>query len=332
MSLGSPYFLLLAIGLGLGCGWYVRAGTRAGFPRVMLIDICLGAVIGGVIGGRLLHIAVEPLPSYSLSPAERHDVEADAAKLDAAGRAEVMQALRSPDVPAAWLFIAQMPPGAARDEAVRLAREDRSAVPASLWYRARPLESIKFWKGGLAYLGGLVFGAFVCLAVGFRHARDLGEQRAGAIRDLLDLSAPAIILGLVFGRIGCFLGGCCYGQVCEPSWWATAPAWYTLPAGQVPRYPTALLAAAFAAGLFLVLRALLARKAFKGEVFLAMLVLYAPGRFALEAIRADPRGGAGGLSTSQILGLAVAIPALAAWVGLRLRQRGQERERAVSNL
>ena len=123
----------------------------------------------------------------------------------------------------------------------------------------------------------------------------------------------------MFGRLGCFLGGCCYGSVCEAAWWATPPSWYPAPVGGIPRYPTAFASALFALGLFFALRWIRARRAFEGEVFLAMLVLYAPGRYVIEALRADPRGGAGGLSTTQLLVLVSGAPALALWVAGRLR-------------
>lgn len=311
MNLGSPYFLLLAIGFAVGCFWFVRRGEKLGIARIALIDVCIFAIVGGLVGSRILHIVAEPLPDYSLNPHELEDLRADLAKLDPEGRALIEAALTREPVPAVWSFVARMPAGAARDEAIALARRDPGAVPAWLWYRARPLEMVLFWKGGLAYMGGLALAIALCLAAARRHGAPL--------RDILDVASPAIILGLVFGRIGCFLGGCCYGEVCEPGWWATPPSWYGLPAGQVPRYPTALLSAGFALLLFFVLRALLARRKAPGEVFLAMLVLYAPGRFLIEALRADPRGGGLGLSTSQIGVLVTGLPALAAWVWLRVK-------------
>ena len=121
------------------------------------------------------------------------------------------------------------------------------------------------------------------------------------VREVADATAPAITLGLIFGRVGCFLGGCCYGAVCDPAWWTAPPPWYPPPTGGVPRYPTALLSVAFALVLFLALRAIYRRRAFAGEAFLALFVLYAPGRFLIESLRADPRGEPGGLSTTQLL-------------------------------
>jgi phosphatidylglycerol:prolipoprotein diacylglycerol transferase len=315
MPLGeSPYFVLLALGFGLAFWWAARTGDRLGVPRLARIDVCIAALVGGLIGSRLLHVAVEPLPGDPLAPSEVALARRAAEELDPAGRAAVLEALTRPSVPAPWAFIARMPAGAARDDAIAAARRDPTDVPARLWYRARPLEVLMFWKGGLAYLGGLALASALCLLVTWRHGVPLG--------DMADLTAPAIALGLVFGRLGCFLNGCCYGQTCGLHWWSHAPSWYAeLPVGPAARYPTALLQATYNAGLFLALRRLLLRPHARWEVFAALLVLYAPGRFAIEALRDDPRGGALGLSTSQWIALVTALPAAVGWVVLRARRR-----------
>ena len=54
------------------------------------------------------------------------------------------------------------------------------------------------------------------------------------------------------------------------------------------------------------------RKRYDGEVFVWFIVLYAVGRFLLEWLRADDRGGMLGLSTSQLVG--VAVIAVALWI------------------
>lgn len=315
MPLGeSPYFVLLAIGFALAFGWAGRVRERLGIARLAFIDACIAALVGGIVGSRLLHVVAEPLPGDPLPPAAVAQARADAEALDPAGRAAVLAALDAPVVPAPWAFIARMPEGAARDAAIEAARRDPADVPAWLWYRARPLEVVAFWKGGLAYLGGLFLATVLGAWVTRRHGVPVGA--------MADLAAPAIALGLVFGRLGCFAGGCCYGQPCEPAWWSTPPSWYDAygpPVAGVHRYPTALMLAGYDLLLFLALRWLLLRPHARWEVFAALFVLYAPGRFGVEALRADPRGGALGLSTSQLLSLATAIPALAAWVWLRRR-------------
>jgi phosphatidylglycerol:prolipoprotein diacylglycerol transferase len=41
---------------------------------------------------------------------------------------------------------------------------------------------------------------------------------------LLDLIAPVIGIGLAFGRVGCLLNGCCYGDYCQQPWAIQFPA------------------------------------------------------------------------------------------------------------
>ena len=36
--------------------------------------------------------------------------------------------------------------------------------------------------------------------------------------DLPDVVMPSFFVGLAFGRLGCFLNGCCYGDVCSLPW------------------------------------------------------------------------------------------------------------------
>jgi phosphatidylglycerol:prolipoprotein diacylglycerol transferase len=62
---------------------------------------------------------------------------------------------------------------------------------------------------GLTSFGGLLGGAAYVIFWGVRHKVRLAS--------LLDLLAPAFMLGHVFGRVGCFLNGCCYGRMCDAS-------------------------------------------------------------------------------------------------------------------
>ena len=64
--------------------------------------------------------------------------------------------------------------------------------------------AVKVWRGGLAYYGGFIFA--VAFAYYYVRKHKLGWWRTA------DLAAPGIMLGLVFGRLGCFLNGCCYGK------------------------------------------------------------------------------------------------------------------------
>jgi len=66
-------------------------------------------------------------------------------------------------------------------------------------------DAFKIWDGGLVFYGGLLTGTATLLWV--------MKRRRLRIAKVADVIAPAIGLGLMFGRIGCLCYGCCWGQV-----------------------------------------------------------------------------------------------------------------------
>ncbi|HVA51305.1 MAG TPA: prolipoprotein diacylglyceryl transferase family protein [Pirellulales bacterium] len=69
---------------------------------------------------------------------------------------------------------------------------------------------VDFTKGGLVVFGSAL-GAGLALVLFVRKYRLPGLA-------LADLIAPSLMLGLAFGRVGCFLNGCCFGGVCHEPW------------------------------------------------------------------------------------------------------------------
>lgn len=65
-------------------------------------------------------------------------------------------------------------------------------------------------QGGLVVYGSMI-GALAAGAI-YLLRRNL------PILATADLIAPSMVLGLAFGRIGCFLNGCCFGGVCDLPW------------------------------------------------------------------------------------------------------------------
>lgn len=63
--------------------------------------------------------------------------------------------------------------------------------------------AINIRSGGLTYYGGFLLATPSVLAYGI--------YKKIPIRLGMDIIAPCLMLGLGFGRIGCFLNGCCYG-------------------------------------------------------------------------------------------------------------------------
>ncbi len=74
------------------------------------------------------------------------------------------------------------------------------------------VEFFKIWEGGIVFYGAAIGGLIGFLA--FRHfvLKKLGVSTF----KLLDVCAPLIAFGLAVGRIGCYLNGCCWGQVAVP--------------------------------------------------------------------------------------------------------------------
>ena len=72
------------------------------------------------------------------------------------------------------------------------------------------LDAINIRSGGLTFFGGLLLATPACIAYGIWNKIPL---RSG-----MDVVAPAVMLALCFGRIGCFLNGCCYGAECNLPW------------------------------------------------------------------------------------------------------------------
>ena len=66
------------------------------------------------------------------------------------------------------------------------------------------------WQGGLEFYGGVIFGVPV-IVLYTRHYKL-------PIRQCLDIIAIAMMLGLSFGRLGCFMNGCCFGKPTELPW------------------------------------------------------------------------------------------------------------------
>ncbi len=68
----------------------------------------------------------------------------------------------------------------------------------------------EIWNGGLELLGGVVLAIAVIWF--YIHYHKL------PMRHYLDALAIGLVTALVFGRIGCFLNGCCYGKPTDLPW------------------------------------------------------------------------------------------------------------------
>jgi len=122
-------------------------------------------------------------------------------------------------------------------------------------------------------------------------------------------------LGIMLGRVGCVLQGCCLGRVCAPSWFTMTDA------GGLARWPAALVELLFNAVMLGVVLLLRGRRILPGQHFHIYLMAYGVFRFFHEFLRDTPRI-LGPVSGYQIAALGVAV--LGA-VGFFLRRRRSNR-------
>ena len=174
------------------------------------------------------------------------------------------------------------------------------------------LTAIYLAFSGMVFYGG-VFGAIAGMLVWLKVTKRPKP-------DYLDLLAVGIPLFHAITRIGCFLGGCCYGIECDIGFVYTENPIES--ANGVPRFPVQLLESACEAVLFAVLLSLFRRRRSHGELIWIWLGSYAAIRFLDEFLRGDAfRGFLGPRSTSQWISLAVL--AVVAVYAIRRRRVGK---------
>ena len=75
--------------------------------------------------------------------------------------------------------------------------------------------AVNISNGGLTFYGGFILATAVILVYAIR--------KGVPIRRSMDVVAPCLMVGLGFGRIGCFLFGCCFGSACPLPWAVSFP-------------------------------------------------------------------------------------------------------------
>ena len=168
-------------------------------------------------------------------------------------------------------------------------------------------------QGGLVLYGALLAGAATFFT--FCHLRRVSPL------GLLDLITPSIFVGIGFGRIGCFLNGCCYGDECSLPWAVQFPRGSAtfdalvfkklIPEDALwtpPLHPTQLYSALdgflIAALTFWYFR----HRRRNGECFAVALMIYPVTRFVIEILRNDEGGQLGtSLTISQWVSIGLLI-------------------------
>lgn len=182
------------------------------------------------------------------------------------------------------------------------------------------IEEGKLVLGGITWLGGVV-GSIVTFLV---LCRLLIPKKRGYEPEMLSALMPGMTLGHAFGRIGCFLGGCCYGRLSDSPLAVVYPegshAAKLYPnaegTGSLPVLPIPLFEAAFELLLFAFMM-LLPKKAKRYSLSIYS-VFYGIFRFVAEFYRGDDRGSVGGFMTpSQLLSVVLVLFGVALFLEMR---------------
>ncbi len=203
---------------------------------------------------------------------------------------------------------------------------------------------LRFWNGGLVFLGGMV-GALLTFWWFVRREKL-------KVLPLADALIPYVGIGQFFGRLGCLAAGCCWGQPTELPWGISFPGRSmvseqhanlhlidSVRQASLPIHPTQLYDAFAGLLLFAALVFVRQRKRYHGQVLIWWMLLYSLLRSTIELFRGDsergyvfevvseplnrflglPAQAVTFLSTSQFISLGLAITAVILLVRARRR-------------
>lgn len=183
---------------------------------------------------------------------------------------------------------------------------------------SEPWRILYLWEGGLVFYGGLAAG----IPVGYLLTR----RWKMSMLDLLDTLAPGVALAQGFGRLGCFMAGCCFGLPWQGWCAVTFDNPETLAPQGIPLHPVQLYSAASLFVIFLVSFWLFKQRRFSGQVFFTYGLLHGLVRLILEQFRGDWRGEILllGLTPTGLAAAALALVSAGALLYLS-RRGGKER-------
>ncbi len=198
-----------------------------------------------------------------------------------------------------------------------------------------PMDLLRSWSGGNIFYGCILGGLIGSLLYWWR--------RPFPFWPMADAVAPALAVGITLGRLGCFLHGCCFGEVTDVPWGQHFPAgshaWDDqvergiLPvAAQVslPVHPTQLYAALAGLCILVVLNWYYPRRKRDGEVMALLMVSYALTRWLIESLRADEPALIWAMTLSQLISIGLLFGGLGLWAYLAGTPAGETTRRPAS--
>lgn len=183
-------------------------------------------------------------------------------------------------------------------------------------YGDNPARIFEFWHG-LSILGAILGGTLAAVIYTRITHKQLGH--------IADVIAPALLLAVAVGRIGCTINGDAFGRETSLPWafvYCDLPGIYA-PVG-VPTHPSPVYEIFWCLIAFAVIWQLRDKLKPEGTLFLVYLILYFFGRFLIEFTRGVSEAGVdiGGWHTPHFISLvtlAICIPLLI----LRIKKAGR---------
>ena len=167
-------------------------------------------------------------------------------------------------------------------------------------------------SSGFVVFGGIIGG----ILTGFLYCRIKGL----IFFKYADVILPSVALAQGFGRIGCFLAGCCYGKETE-SFFSVIFQNSEYAPNHVALIPTQLYSSGLDFLHFLLLLLIARNKKEDGQVTACYLIFYSIGRFVIEFFRGDIiRGSVGILSTSQFISIFTGIAGIVLLIRIRKKR------------
>ena len=185
------------------------------------------------------------------------------------------------------------------------------------YYSQNLSKIIRVWEGGLVFWGGFIF-AFLAAIV-------LLKKLKYSVIDIADIISPFVVLGHAFGRIGCFMAGCCYGKVTSCPFGVIFRDEHSLAPLNVKIHPTQLYESIGNFIIFFLLYKMLAKRKFQGQIVGSYMIIYSAFRFCLEFFRADDRGNIGIFSATQVICLIIIL------IGMIVLYYGKTRKNTSSS-
>jgi phosphatidylglycerol:prolipoprotein diacylglycerol transferase len=192
------------------------------------------------------------------------------------------------------------------------------------YYFNPPSRMFENFRQGFVFYGSLLFAIPVAVWY-FRKEK-------WPLWPVMDRLAITALIVHAFGRMGCFMAGCCYGQPTDAAWGVT----FSDPKSEAEPlntalHPTQLYEISYLLIILGILFMLKRHKRFEGQLFFIYLILYSIGRSINEIFRGDVRRGfviEDILSHSQFI--SIIIISATVWAYMKFNKKAKLRARAKS--